>query len=826
MNRLNLSNKLSLLLVLAVLLSTGILGLYFDTFLKDDYLQSTKKRMNHGYHRLAADIVKIENELSQGISFIETDENILASIDLINNYQDKESYHAVLLDEEKKNIVRQLLSKVKLSLNDDISLYDKHQELIAFVVKKNNTYHLNFVSYENGTKVLYSKCENDERYAKSPFKEHPFIQFQHISYYGTDDKVNNNIITYHLYENDIVIKSHHSIMDRSNENILAHIEMSHELGSTYLVALSDDLDMHITATQDEQYAPQAQPLLSDKGIDQIKIRHTREDYYGVASLETQDGHIYLVTTLNKALLNTALNDNRRKFLILLLFVAGAMLVILRFLLAKGLSRPLETLMVQIKKIEKGDYSRSTPVHTGDELETISKNVNNLATTIQERESALERSQENLAYLSHHDELTDLPNRRLFSLQLEHALNLANRKQTKLAVLFLDLDYFKHINDTLGHDVGDLLLKSVSLRLKESLRSADTLARIGGDEFNILIEEIDDIEEVNVIARKLLEDFKAPFFCSDEEINITVSIGIALYPTDGTNSVSLIKNADLALYRSKEKGRNRYSFYSKKFSDILETRTMQINAMRSAIERGDEFTLLYQPKISLLNEEVTAVEALIRWNSPELGLIPTDQFIKLAEETELIIPVGQWVLQQACLDFMAMQEQGCRLDHISINISNIQLKDASIIETLQEVVSATGILPHQIELEITESYIASNKRKVMETLHGIREMGLRMAIDDFGTGYSSMSYLQKLPVTRLKIDKSFVDGLPGSAENLAITKAIIALAKTFGLKITAEGVETEAQMKLLKKEQCDEAQGYYYAKPLSIEAFTAYYRSRK
>ncbi len=826
MNKLNLSNKLSLLLVLAVLLSTGILGFYFDNFLKDDYLQSTKKRMNHGYHRLAADLTKIEDELKQGIAFIETDENILASIDLINNYQDKESYQAVLLDEEKKNIAQQLLSKVKLSLNDDISLYDKHQELIAFVFRENNTYHLNFVSYENGAKVLYSKNEDDDHYARVPFQEHPFIQFEHVSYYGKDDKVNNIIITYHLYKNDIVIKSHHSIMDSSRENLLAHIEMSHELGDTYLANLSDDLDMHIAATKNAQYAPLAQPLLTDKWSDQIKIRHTREDYYGVASIKTQDGHIYLVTTLNKALLNSSLNDNRRKFLILLLLVAGAMLVILRFLLAKGLSKPLETLMVQINKIDKGDYSRSTPVHTGDELEMISKNVNNLATTIQERESALEKSQENLAYLSHHDELTDLPNRRLFSLQLEHALNLAKRKQTKLAVLFLDIDYFKHINDTLGHDVGDLLLKSVSLRLKESLRSADTLARIGGDEFNILIEEIDDIEEVNTIAKKLLEDFKAPFFCSDEEINITVSVGVALYPTDGDSSVSLIKNADLALYRSKEKGRNRYSFYSKKFSDILEERTMQINAMRSAIDKGDEFTLLYQPKISLLSEEVTAVEALIRWNSPELGSIPTDQFIKLAEETELIIPVGTWVLQQACRDFMIMQHQGCQLDHISINISNIQLKDASIIDTLQDVVSATGILPHQIELEITESYIASNKRKVMETLHGIREMGLHMAIDDFGTGYSSMSYLQKLPVTRLKIDKSFVDGLPDSTENLAITKAIIALAKTFDLKITAEGVETEAQMKLLKKEQCDEAQGYYYAKPLSIEDFTAYYHSSK
>jgi EAL domain-containing protein (putative c-di-GMP-specific phosphodiesterase class I) len=286
-------------------------------------------------------------------------------------------------------------------------------------------------------------------------------------------------------------------------------------------------------------------------------------------------------------------------------------------------------------------------------------------------------------------------------------------------------------------------------------------------------------------------------------------------------MTLIKNADLAMYKSKEKGRNRHTFFSKKLSDFLEERTRQTRALISAVEKNDEFTLLYQPKVSLHNGRTTAVEALIRWHSPELGFVPTEHFIALAEETRLIIPVGEWVLKQACSDFVRLLEEGCDLEHISINVSSIQLMHSDMTASLKRVIAATGIAANQIELEITESYIATNTQKVMQTLHDIRAMGINLAIDDFGTGYSSMSYLQKLPVTRLKIDKSFTDGLPDSSEHVAITKAIIALAKTFDLEITAEGVETAQQVALLKQEQCDEVQGYFYSKPLSIDALKAF-----
>ena len=822
MKNFSLTDKLSLLLIVIIVLSSVALGFYFDTFLKDNYFQTTQKRMYHGFHRMSSDLSKITDDLSRGTDFIQSDESILASIDLVNNYQDKMHYNAILLDEEKKSIAELLLTKVKLSLKHDIALYDRNEELIAYVVKEADGYYLNFVSYENGSRLLYRKHEHAHLYTKEPFHEHPQIPFRHIAFYRNDQLLHHALITYHLFADEIFVRSHRSIFSEGAKEVLAHVEMSCQFGNAYLSALSENLDMAVAVSRDQKYARYARPLLENKALEKMHISQTDEAYYGAASLKTEDGPVYLVATLNKALLKNALDENRKKLLIFLLLGTATVLLLLRFLFARTLSKPLETLMEQIKKIENGDYSRSRLVHTGDELETISKNVRQLATTVQERESALQTSQEDLEYLSYHDALTDLPNRRLFELRLDHALELSKRNGTKAAVLFFDFDQFKQTNDTLGHNVGDELLKAVSKRLETGLRKTDTLARIGGDEFTVLIEEVNDIDEINSVIEKITNDFKTPFLCSEHKISITASIGIALYPDDGRDSMSLIKNADLAMYKSKERGRNRHTFFSKKLSDFLEERTRQTLALKSAAEKNDEFTLLYQPKVSLHNGKTTAVEALIRWHSPELGFVPTEHFIALAEETRLIIPVGEWVLRQACSDFVRLIDDGCALEHISINVSSIQLIHSDMAATLKRVIAATGIAANQIELEITESYTATNTQKVMQTLHDIRAMGVNLAIDDFGTGYSSMSYLQKLPVTRLKIDKSFTDGLPDSPEHVAITKAIIALAKTFDLEITAEGVETASQVALLKQEQCDEVQGYFYAKPLDFDALKAFY----
>jgi diguanylate cyclase (GGDEF)-like protein len=481
------------------------------------------------------------------------------------------------------------------------------------------------------------------------------------------------------------------------------------------------------------------------------------------------------------------------------------------------------LMAQIHKIEHQDYSASPPVATGDELETISSSINRLASIVQERETSLETSRNEQEFLSNHDALTNLPNRRLFAQRLQHALALAQRNQSQLALIFIDLDQFKVINDTLGHDVGDELLKQVSGRLLRSLRATDTLARIGGDEFNILIEDIHDLLELEFIVEKCIALFAESFTCFGHKIKSTTSMGIAIYPKDGEDSVTLTKHADLAMYKAKANGRDNYSFFSDELSAQVHERADMTHALRDAFETGDQFELYYQPKIDAATRKIFAIEALIRWHSPRYGFISPIHFVPLAEETGLIIPLGGWVLQRGCADFARLQKAGIELDHVSINVSNVQLRHHSLLQTLRDTLATSGVAAAQVELEITESYIATNIEHAISTLQEFRAMGLRLAIDDFGTGYSSMSYLQKLPVTRLKIDKSFIDGLPHDKNSVSIVNAITSLAKHFDLAVTAEGVEHEDQFHFLAQARCNEVQGYLFAKPLPFDALVEYCR---
>lgn len=821
---LNLSSKLSFLVIFGVFVSVGVLGFYFDGFLKETYLESTNKRMQHGFKRLSSDMTQVIKELKEGVSFVKSEEAILASIELINNYQDKEDYNAVLLDEEKKIIAQELLNKVKLSLNHEIALYDHNEELIAFVIERPEGYHLNFISYDKGRLLLYSKYEEDDCY--EPNADHSYLKgyFKHQSYYSPD-VADKGTVTYHLHAEHIAVRSHMSIFEERTEAILGHIEMSHLFTNAYFETLSNDLGLNISTSTGEGHAAYAHLLTEADMVKRLEIVQTETEYLAAAKLETRDGWFYYIVMLDKELLLKTLRQNRQQLLIIMSVVTLIVLLLLRFLFRKGLAAPLEHLMSQVSKIENYDYSPSELVRTGDELEMISRNVNQLSTTIQERERALTESQQELEYLSNHDSLTDLPNRRFFMLRLDHAIKQAKRHRNKLAVMFLDLDEFKHVNDTLGHDVGDRLLVEVSERLSRTVRASDTLARIGGDEFNILIEDIATVRDIEVVVEKILADFKIPFVCNDHEISTTASIGIALYPDDGTDTLTLIKHADLAMYQSKSEGRNNYSFFSSHLAEYIEERTTYINAMKASLNAScSEFHLLYQPKVSLHTGKISGMEALARWHSITLGFVRPDKFITMAEETNMIIPLGEWIMEQAFRDFMTLQREGCYLEKVSVNVSSVQLLNSDMVRTVKRAIQHTGIKPQQVELEITESYIASHEEKVLETLQEFRKMKVDLAIDDFGTGYSSMSYLQKLPVTRLKIDKSFVDELPGSDESIAIARAIIALAKTFNLAITAEGVEKENQLDFLGIAGCDEVQGYFYAKPLTLEAFEEYYQT--
>jgi diguanylate cyclase len=458
------------------------------------------------------------------------------------------------------------------------------------------------------------------------------------------------------------------------------------------------------------------------------------------------------------------------------------------------------------------------VHLEQQAAELSQANAQLQDEVQERK----RSEERIQYLAYHDSLTSLPNRSFFSKLLNRGISQAHRHKRGLAVLFIDLDRFKHINDTLGHEVGDTLLQEVANRLKSCLRESDTVARLGGDEFVVLLEEIDDQQQISTVAHKMLTALVKPFINVGQEFHVTGSIGISIYPTHGEDEQSLMKNADIAMYRAKEEGKNNFQFYSEELNLHSFERLTLESSLRHALERN-EFVLHYQPKVMLGTGQITGVEALLRWKHPDLGLVQPAQFITMAEETGLIVPIGKWVLRTACAQNKAWQDQGLPRLSIAVNLSARQFADENLLRDVISILEETGLDPTLLELEITESMLMQNVEKAMATLLSFSDRGIRLAIDDFGTGYSSLSTLKRFPVNTIKVDRSFIRDLPGEPEDKAITEAIIAMARTLSMTVIAEGVETKEQADCLRGQACDEFQGFYFKKALPADELAALMR---
>jgi diguanylate cyclase (GGDEF)-like protein len=443
--------------------------------------------------------------------------------------------------------------------------------------------------------------------------------------------------------------------------------------------------------------------------------------------------------------------------------------------------------------------------------------------LRESESKLEYAQR-VEYLAYHDGLTGLPNRSMFSRLLSQRISEARRYDRQLAVAFLDLDRFKQINDTLGHEAGDQLLQEVAARLKGCVRDSDTVARLGGDEFVVLLPELQDGKLAATVAHKVLGVIGKPFTLIGHEFRVTASIGISVYPQDGQDEQTLTKNADIAMYQAKAEGKNNFQFYSEQLNvNSLERLTLE-SSLRHALER-DEFRLYYQAKRDIRTGCIAGMEALLRWEHPDLGTVTPMQFIPVAEETGLIVPIGKWVLKAACLQSVAWQKEGLPPLGIAVNMTERQFLDESLLQDLASILQSTGMNPQLLELELSESLLIRDVESTLRILTGLKSLGIRIAVDDFGTGYSSLATLQRFPLDTVKIDRSFIGDLAGPSEDAGLADAIITMGKSLSLTVIAQGVETKEQADFLRAHACDELQGFYFNRPLAANQFAQLMRAQ-
>ncbi|CAN5352830.1 hypothetical protein BH11PSE11_BH11PSE11_22250 [soil metagenome] len=501
------------------------------------------------------------------------------------------------------------------------------------------------------------------------------------------------------------------------------------------------------------------------------------------------------------------------------------------LIIKRMANPIARLRMGTAIIGSGKLDYRVGTAARDEIGELSREIDKMAGRLKEVTASRDeferetderlRAEARMNYLAHHDALTGLPNRVLLEDRIEQAMAHSVRSGKKVALLFLDLDRFKNINDACGHVIGDAVLQSVAERLRAAVRNTDTVSRLGSDEF-VLLSELDDQEAATELGNKLKTVMKHPVRVEANEFNLTFSIGVALYPDHATDREALMKNANIAMYYAKESGRNMLAHYSRDMSDRAEYRNLMESNLRRAL-KFKEFQLHYQPQVNIRTGEIVGLEALLRWHTDGVWIEPSS-FVPVAEETGLMAPLGEWVIHEACGQIRRWQDMGLPQLPVAVNVSAVQLAQDNFAERVFDVIAATGIEPHNLKLELTESMIMGGPANTMALMEALHQGGVQLAIDDFGTGYSSLSYLKRFPVETLKIDQSFIRGLPGDKDDAAITSAIIRMARSLRLKVVAEGVESAAQMNFLRDNDCMAMQGYLFSVPLAAKALETFLRS--
>lgn len=484
-----------------------------------------------------------------------------------------------------------------------------------------------------------------------------------------------------------------------------------------------------------------------------------------------------------------------------------------------LTRRLKKLELATRRMGEGDMDVEVAIPGHDEIGRLAQVFNEMSANLRSQFFELEQIQQELAFQAHHDPLSGLPNRTLFDLRCGQALEAARQHGRQVALLFMDLDHFKNINDSYGHQVGDCVLRDVAARLTMVLKDQHLVARLGGDEFCVLMEQLNNEQEAIDLAQSVLDTLTAPLGCEQHEFFLSASIGICFFPQDGDDATKLLRNADTAMYRAKAAGRGGYRLYSREQTTTLRERVSMESRLRRAVERG-ELRLHYQPQIDFSSDTAVGVEALARWSSPEFGLVKPSKFIPIAEESGLIIPLGEWILFDACAQMQQWRTEKLGLQRMAVNLSALQIQRGDIVNLVRRALDHTGLPANCLELEITEGYILQETERAVETLQQLRDLGVSIAIDDFGTGFSSLSYLHRLPIDRLKIDKSFVQEIGSTSRAAMVAQAVVDLGRTLGLTVIGEGVEQERHATALKSWGCHEGQGFLYSPAVEPERLSS------
>ena len=607
----------------------------------------------------------------------------------------------------------------------------------------------------------------------------------------------------------------------SAEETLHSLKSKSNIINAYILTRNNQ----VLAAYDNEKTSAAQVALPDLGqtkgesivgrvISEATLAELLNSHEGVRQAVIVDGELLGSVVLFSDLspLHQRLGEyTRNVFLVMLLATGVAYIFSTR--LAERISRPIRDLADTMLKVSAAkDYALRAEKTGNDEVGTLIDQFNSMLAQIGERDQLLQQRGEILEQMAHHDALTGLPNRLLIVDRLGQAITHAAASGEKVAVIFIDLDHFKDINDSLGHRVGDLLLKEVGSRLRESIRGSDNVGRLGGDEFVIFLSENKAIENVVIMIQRLVDGFAKPFLLERTEVFVTASLGVTFFPMDGETVEDLLKNADTAMYSVKARGKNHYQFFSAEMQLRAGQRLELHNGLRRALER-QEFFLAYQPTVDLGSNTICGYEALLRWNCPERGVVPPLEFIPLAEETGLIVPIGEWVIREVCRQLRAWQDQGFTPARVAVNVSPVQLRKQNLAEKVLTILEETGTDPELLGIEITESCLLNASEEILNGLWALKNKGIRIALDDFGTGYSSLNYLRQIPLDALKIDRSFISNSLANKEDAVIIKAILGIGQNLALRIVGEGVENHEQLAFLRHQGCHEVQGYLFSRPL-------------